>query len=133
VTIIAISVLDIVLLALLVVVIAVVLLAGGGSVAMGRRTRAREAGLKRELAQAEDALTQARSLDKGWDRDALIEAARVAAVERFGGEAVTNLQLVQVLDRPGIDADQAIFRFEAADGKEHRITLGRTGGEWGAE
>jgi hypothetical protein len=132
-TVIAISTLDVVLLVLLVLVVAVVLLAGGGSVAMGRRTRARETGLQRELAQAEAALTEARSLDKGWDRDALVEAARAAAAARFGGEAVGNLQLVQVLDRPGVDADQAIFRFESPDGKEHRITLGRTGGEWGAE
>jgi hypothetical protein len=38
---------------------------------------------------------------------------------------------VQVIDQPGVDADEAVFRFEGADGKEHRITLGRAGGEWG--
>jgi hypothetical protein len=42
------------------------------------------------------------------------------------------MQLVQVIDRPGTDADQAVFRVETADGDEHRITLGRTGGVWGA-
>jgi hypothetical protein len=131
-TLIAISTLDVVLLALLALVLLVVLLAGGGYVAMTRRTEAREAALQRELAHAEDALVQARSLDKGWDRDSLVEAARAAAAKRFGGEAVRNLQLVQVIDHPGVDADQAVFRFESADGKEHRITLGRTGGEWGA-
>ena len=39
--------------------------------------------------------------------------------------------LVQVVDKPGTDADQAIFHVKTADGAEHRMTLGRTGGEWG--
>lgn len=131
-TLIAISTVDVVLLVLLAVVILVAVLASGGYVAMARRTEARDAALQRELAHAEDALVQARSLDKGWDRDALVDAARAVAAERFGDGAAGSLQLVQVIDRPGVDADQAIFRFQAADGKEHRITLGRSGGEWGA-
>ena len=38
---------------------------------------------------------------------------------------------MQVIDRPGVDADEAVFRVESPDGREHRITLGRTSGEWG--
>ncbi len=125
---IAISTLGLVLLILLVVVL---ILAGGGYMAMTRRTGAREAALRRELAQAEDALAQAHALDKGWDRATLEAAARAAAAERFGDDVVGTPQLVQVIDHPGVDADQAVFRVESTDGREHRITLGRGGGEWG--
>jgi len=116
---------------LLVLLALVVTLAGGGYMAMTRRTRAREAALQRELSHAEDALAQAHALDKGWDRARLDAAARSAAAERFGDGVVGTPQLVQVIDRPGVDADQAVFRIESLDGKEHRITLGRAGGEWG--
>ncbi len=125
---IAISTLGLILLVLLVVVI---VLAGGGYVAMTRITGEREAELQRELAQAEDALAQAHALDKGWERATLEAAARAAVAERLGDGVSGTLQLVQVLDRPGVDADQAVFRFQGSDGKEHRITLGRSGGEWG--
>lgn len=116
---------------LLVVLVVVVVLAAGGYMAMTRRTHAREAALQRELAQAEDALAQAHALDKGWDRARLDAAARAAAAARFGDAVVGAPQLVQVIDRPGVDADQAVFRIESSDGREHRITLGRAGGEWG--
>lgn len=125
---IAISTLGIVLLVVLAVVL---ILAIGGYMAMTRRTRAREGALQRELAHAEDALAEAHALDKGWDRATLEAAARAAAVARFGDGVVGTPQLVQVIDRPGVDADQAVFRVESPDGGEHRITLGRSGGEWG--
>ena len=127
-TVLSISALGLILLILLVVV---VILAAGGYVAMTRRTRARESALQRELAQAEDALAQAHALDKGWDRATLEAAARACAAERFGDDVVGTPQLVQVIDRPGVDADEAVFRVESTDGREHRITLGRAGGEWG--
>ena len=127
-TVIGISTLGIILLVVLAVV---VILAAGGYMAMTRRTRARDAALHREIAQAEDALAEAHALDKGWDRATLEAAARAAAAARFGDGVVGTPQLVQVIDRPGVDADQAVFRVESPDGKEHRITLGRSGGEWG--
>jgi type II secretory pathway pseudopilin PulG len=124
----AISTLGIVLLVVLAVVL---ILAVGGYTAMTRRIRVRDSALQRELAQAEDALAQAHALDKGWDRATLETAARAAAAARFGDGVVGTPQLVQVIDRPGVDADQAVFRVESPDGKEHRITLGRSSGEWG--
>ncbi|MEA2142887.1 MAG: hypothetical protein QOI64_1317 [Solirubrobacteraceae bacterium] len=127
-TVLALSTLGLILLVLLAVV---VVLSAGGYMAMTRRTGARESALQRELAQAEDALAHAHALDKGWDRTALEAAARACAAERFGDGVVGTPQLVQVIDRPGVDADQAVFRVEGADGSEHRITLGRGGGEWG--
>jgi hypothetical protein len=127
-TVISLSAFGLVLLVLLVVV---VILFAGGYVARTRRTRGRDSALQRELAHAEDALAQAHALDRGWDRAALEAAARAVAAERFGDAVVGTPQLVQVIDRPGVDADQAVFRVETGDGSEHRFTLGRGGGHWG--
>jgi len=108
------------------------LLVIGGYFAAERRQRSRERELLAQLQAADRELAQAHASDKGWERSALEAAARQAVAERFGEDAeVQALQLVQVLDRPGVDADQAIFRVQTPDG-EHRITLGRAGGVWGA-
>jgi hypothetical protein len=125
---IAVSTLGIVLIVLAGVIL---VLAGGGYLATTRRTQSREGALQRELEQAERALAQAHALDKGWDRALLEAAAREAAAARFGDAAVGDPLLVQVLDRPGTDADQAIFHVETADGVAHRMTLGRSDGVWG--
>ena len=37
---------------------------------------------------------------------------------------------MQVVDQPGTDADQAVFRVLGADGAEHTVTLGRRDGAW---
>jgi type II secretory pathway pseudopilin PulG len=116
---------------LIVLALLVALLGGGGYVAMSGRTRARDAKLLEQLQQADRELAQARSTDKGWDRATLEAAARAAAAERFPGAQVSALQLVRVIDKPGTDADEAVFRVETSDG-EHSITLGRSGGVWGA-
>jgi hypothetical protein len=117
-------------LVLLVLVGLLVLLAIGGYIAAAQRTRARDRELLRQLEEADSALAQAHATDKGWERSTLEAAARSAFAERFGNTDFDELQLVQVLDRPGTDADQAVFRVQTADG-EHRITLGRTNGVWG--
>lgn len=108
------------------------LLVVGGYFAGARRQRSHERELLAQLQAADRELAQAHASDKGWERSGLEAAARQAVADRFGPNAdVQALQLVQVLDRPGVDADQAIFRVQTADG-EHRITLGRAGGVWGA-
>jgi hypothetical protein len=124
----AIATAEIVLLVVLVIVGALV---AGGYAAAARRAREGEHELLTQLQAAESALTQARVSDRGWDRALLESAARTAASERFGAVPIKALQLVQVIDRPGTEADQAIFRVQTADGEEHRITLGRSGGVWG--
>jgi Na+-transporting methylmalonyl-CoA/oxaloacetate decarboxylase gamma subunit len=116
---------------LAVLVILVVLMAAGGWAAATRRSRDNEGKLLVDLKAVEQSLAQAHALDKGWDRTLLASAARDAVAQRFGGLEVDGLQLVQVVDRPGTDADQAIFRVQTADGEEHTITLGRSGGVWG--
>jgi hypothetical protein len=108
----------------------IVVLVAGGWVAATRRTRSREEALCRELERAQRALSQAQALDRGWDRTVMDAAARRAAAQRLGDGAFSELQLVQVIDKPGKDNDQAVYRVETADGDEHRITLGRTDDVW---
>jgi len=116
---------------LLVLVALLLVLVAGGYVAAERRQRSGERELLSQLKAADRALAQAHAADKGWERATLEAAARQAISERFGDAEVQALQLVQVIDRPGVDADQAVFRVQTSDG-EHRITLGRTGGVWGS-
>ena len=100
------SVLGIVLIAVAVVVLVLVV---GGIVISRRRAEAEEERLRRELEEANLALASAHAEDKGWHRDRLEQAAREAFAERSGAD-VRELQLVQVVDRPGKDDDQAVFR-----------------------
>ncbi len=123
----AVSVLGVVL---IVAAVLIVVLAVGGWFGATRRARLRERTLVQELDAAERALAQAHATDKGWDRQLLEAAARDAVAQRFGSTPINALQLVQVVDRPGTDADQAVFRVETATGDEHRITLGRVDGAW---
>jgi len=115
----------------LVLAVLVVALAIGGYLASEQRQRAGRRALLDQLQAADRELAHAHALDKGWERPALEAAARRAIAERFGEVDVQALQLIQVIDRPGVDADQAIFRIQTPEG-EHRITLGRAGGVWGA-
>ncbi len=114
---------------LIVLLVLIVLLAVGGVLAAGRRGRSDEARLREQVQLADRHLAQAHAEDKGWRRDMLEAAARAAAAERFGSTAIDDLTLVQVIDRPGTDADQAVFRVTTADGS-HTITLGRRDGAW---
>ena len=82
------------------------------------------------MRRAERELAKAHAADKGWDPALLHAAARARRRRAVRRAAVTGLQLVQVIDKPGTDADQAVFRVETADG-EQSLTLGRTGGVWG--
>jgi hypothetical protein len=58
-------------------------------------------------------------------------AALDAAARRLGDGAFSQPQLVQVIDKPGTEEDQAVYRVLTGDGEEHRITLGRSGDVWG--
>ncbi len=49
--------------------------------------------------------------------------------EQHPGHEVEELTLVQVVDKPGIDADEAVFSVRGG-GHEHRVVLGRAGDEW---
>ena len=109
-------------------VLALVLFVGGFVVA-GRRARARDADLRTQIEAADQALAQARAGDRGWDPDVLQAAARQAYASQSDGREPEQLYLVQVIDRPGTDADEAVFR--AIDGhREQDLVLGREGGQW---
>lgn len=89
-----------------------------------RQQAAREQRLQQRLGAANEALAQAHALDNGWDRETLEAAARAAH-----GGPVDSLHLVQVVDNPGTDADEAVFQVKAA-GHTHEVRLGRVDGEW---
>jgi type II secretory pathway pseudopilin PulG len=108
-----------------IVVLAVVLFVGG-LYTTGRRRDAQAGDLRGRIEAADAALAEARAQDRGWER-ATIEAAARAAV---APQEVSALHLVQVVDKPGTDADQAVFRVVGADGSEHTVTLGRRDGAW---
>jgi len=110
------------------VVLAVVFFVGG-YIAAGRRRDAREGELLAQIQAADEALAQARAGDRGWDLDVLQSAAREAYANRFEGREPEQLHLIQVVDKPGTEADEAVFR--AIDGhREEDVVLGREGDRW---
>ena len=109
---------------LIIVLIVLLVLAVGGAIAARRRMAANEQRFERNLAQVNRDLAAAHAEDNGWERGTLESAARrVYAAER--GSEPAELELVQVIDRPGTDDDHAVFSV----GHE-RLTLGRRDGEW---
>ncbi len=113
---------------LIVVAVLVLLLIAGGLVANARRYREEGTELHTELEAANRALALAHADDKGWDRTLLERAAQEAFAERSAA-LVTDLQLVQVVDRPGIEDDQAVFRVVTDHGEEY-LHLERHGEAW---
>jgi hypothetical protein len=109
-----------------VIVVLAVILFVGGLVITGRRRDAQAGGLRARIEAADAALADARAQDRGWERETIEAAARAAVAP----QAVSQLQLLQVVDKPGTDADQAVFRVVGADGSERTVTLGRRDGAW---
>ena len=114
---------------IVVFVLLVILLVVGGLIANERRTRSKEDELRVAVREADQALALARAGDRGWHRDVLEAAAREAFAARSPAE-VRELLLMQVVDRPGTEEDQALFRVITDVGSEE-ILLVRHGGEWG--
>jgi hypothetical protein len=113
---------------LIVVVAVLVLLIVGGVVANARRTRDEAGDMRATLREADHALAQARAEDRGWERSALEAAAREAFAARSPAD-VRELQLLKVVDRPGTEHDQALFRVITDAGSEE-VLLARHGDEW---
>ena|SRR5688500_6367114 len=112
---------------LMVLGVLLVLLFIGGYIANGRRRDAERAALHARAREADRHLAGAHAQDKGWERSVLEEAAREAYIARKGA-APQRLTLVQVVDMPGVDQDEAVFD---ADGET--LVMGRHGGEWAAK
>jgi hypothetical protein len=117
--------------AIIVIVVAVllVLLIVGGLIANGRRARAQEDETHIAVREADQALALARASDRGWERAVLEAAAREAFAARSPAE-VRELLLMRVVDRPGTEEDQALFRVVTDAGSEE-ILLVRHGEAWG--
>src|SRR3954465_2366074 len=111
----------------IVVVVFAVLIVGGIYARNPQPARSRPA-FERALKQVDRDLAAAAASDRGWDRSHLEAAARRISAEQLGAEP-EELTLVEVIDRPGTDEDQAVFDVRAA-GARHRVVLGRRGGDW---
>jgi hypothetical protein len=107
----------------------VVLLFVLGSIAANRRRRESETRFRAQLEEANEALAAARADDRGWERATLEAAARAAHTRAHPEAEIRELHLIQVVDRPGTEEDQARFRVVDAGG-EHEILLGRHGYDW---
>ena len=114
---------------IVVFVLLVILLVVGGLIANGRRARSQEDELRVAVREADQALALARAGDRGWHRDVLEAAAREAFAARSPAE-VRELLLMQVVDRPGTEEDQALFLVVTDAGSEE-ILLVRQGDAWG--
>ena len=110
---------------LIIVLAVLVLLALGGMLAASRRRTATQERFDSHLAKVNSELAAAHAQDRGWERGALEASARQAYATQRDGSEPPELELVQVIDKPGTDEDKAVFQC----GSE-RLTLGRRDGEW---
>ena len=101
----------------------------GGLLGARVRDRRQAGSYAKHVADADAALEQARALDRGWDREAMEEAARAAIAKARGDWDFKDLHLVLVDDRPGTDEDRARFVAVAPDAECH-VTLARDGDSW---
>ena len=113
---------------LLIVLVVLVVLAVGGFFARRALTRRTETQFRARLEQANHDLAEAAADDRGWDRATLEAAARRIYSEQRGAEPAVLL-LTEVLDRPGIEEDYAVFSVEG-EGRRETLTLGRRDGDW---
>ena len=114
---------------LIVIAAVLVLLFVGGYVASRRRTKDWSA----HVAEAEQALERAFAEDRGWDRELLHRSAREALGSHKPGWEYTDVHIVDVDDRPGVEQDRAHLVAVGQDG-ESRVVLARDAdGGWHVE
>jgi hypothetical protein len=115
-----------------VVVVLVALFFILGLAGVRARTRYQEPTFADHVREADEALEQARALDRGWHRETMEAAARAAIGESRPGWTFHELQLVLVDDKPGTEADRAHFLAIGVDGHA-RVILAREGDRWIAQ
>ncbi len=113
---------------LIIVIVVLIVLAAGGIVARSQQLKRSRPAFDRNLEKVQRDLVAAAAADRGWNREHLEAAARRIGAEQLGSEP-EELTLVEVLDRPGTDEDEAVFDMRAG-GQRHRLVLGRRDGEW---
>ncbi len=104
----------------------------GGLFGVRARARGQAATFPEHVRAADEALEQARALDRGWERETMEAVARAAVTDARPGWTFDELHLVLVDDRPGIDEDRAHFVAMGPD-DQVRVILARHGGQWVAE
>ena len=112
---------------ILVIVAVIGLLAAGGAVARRRQLERSQGRFDAHLSEVNRDLAAAHAEDRGWERSLLEDAARQAYASERGSDP-GELELVQVIDRPGTDDDHAVFR--CGPEARERLTLGRRDGQW---
>jgi hypothetical protein len=113
---------------LIIVIVVLFVLAVGGIVARSMLQKRTEGEFRARVERANHDLAEAAAEDRGWDRATLESAAHRIFAEQKGSEP-SELLLVEVIDRPGTEEDQAVFRV-GAEGSHHFLTLGRREGDW---
>jgi hypothetical protein len=114
---------------LIIVLVVLLVLAVGGAIARRAQLARTRPAFEDSLERVNRDLAAAAAEDRGWDRDTLERAARAVYAEQRGADP-ERLVLLEVRDRPGTDEDQAVFRAEEPGGTAHRLTLGRSAGNW---
>src|SRR3954454_8013039 len=97
---------------ILIILVVLLILIVGGVIARNRQLARSRPAFERALAEVDRDLAAAAATDRGWDREHLEAAARRIGAEQRGAEPEA-LTLVEVIDRPGTDADQAVFEVRA--------------------
>ena len=113
---------------LIIVIVVLAVLIIGGAIARTRHLKRTRPAFERRLAKVDHDLAVAAATDRGWDRELLETTARRVSVERYGAEP-EELTLVEVIDKPGTEEDQAVFDVRTG-GDRHRLVLGRRDGDW---
>jgi hypothetical protein len=126
----AISTLAIVLIAVNAVIVLFLVL---GFVGIRARDRNQAGSWEEAVRSADAALAQAATTDRGWHREAMESAARLALEEHRPGWAYSDLHLVLVDDKPGIEEDRAQFVAVGDGGDEATVFLSRQGDRWSAD
>ena len=116
---------------IVVFVLLVILLSVGGLIASRRRAERGQDDLLVAVREADQALALARASDRGWERAVLEAAAREAFAARSPAE-VRELLLMRVVDRPGTEEDQALFRVVTDAGSEEILCVRDADGRWRA-
>jgi hypothetical protein len=120
---------ELILIIIGVVTLLAVLFFVGGYVASRRRAEH----WSEHVAEAEQALEIAWAADKGWDREVLHRSVRDALGSHKPGWEYTDIHLVGVEDRPGVEEDRARLIAVGQDG-ETRVVLTRDAdGGWTVE
>lgn len=101
----------------------------GGYFARQRRNK----DWSKHVAQAEEALELAWAADKGWDRELLHRSAREALGSHKPGFEYTDVHLVVVEDRPGVEEDKAQLVAVGEDGEAKVVLAREADGGWRVE